>query len=51
MSHLLRCEVLTVMNIEIVVFVDVIPCICLDGYQSLGGTSCLHLQGYEMWRH
>ena len=36
-SFVVRCEVLVVMNMKILVFLDVMQCSCLDRYQSLGG--------------
>jgi hypothetical protein len=37
-------EVLTAVNIEIMVFWDMLPCIPVDKYLSFEETFCLHLQ-------
>jgi hypothetical protein len=45
----IRCGVSKVMKIQFVIFWFMIQCNLVDGYQHLGRTYCLHLQGCEFW--
>jgi hypothetical protein len=41
----LRLEVLTAVKMTMVIFWAVTQCDFVGGYQSFGGTHCIHLQG------